>query len=261
MKSKIIFCASLALSLGLAVPAGYVFCMRTQTGASLAALIPAYIATLFLSVIFGDLVHEGAHVLVGLCCSMGVRPDKYRIFRTSSVSVRPKGARAMRARMIATSSAGVAANLLCLAAGVVAACFSGVAAFFSVLMPYSCYLLLINAVPDDMDGAKNDGMLVLELIRRTDSAAVMLRVLCVQGRVRAGENLADIPEDYFFSVPQLPEDDLNFIMLTRIRYEYYFARGDEEEAQKYLSRYNELACYLPPEYAAEEGGTTGNKDD
>lgn len=252
MKSKIIFWASLALSLGLGALCGWVFCTRVVfQNAGLESLVPAYILLLFLSVVFSDLVHEGAHLIVGLCCGMGIRPDKYRIFRTSSVNVFPKGARGMRGRMLATVAAGPASNLACLVLGVIALCVPGVSAVFCVLVPYSAYILLINAVPDDAGGAKNDGMLVLELLTRADSAEVMLQILRIQGMVRAGTKLADVPEAMFYELPQLPEDDVNFIILTQLRYEYYLARGNDSEAYKYFLRYKDVIRYLPSAYGAE----------
>lgn len=252
MKSKIIFWSSLAAGLALACAAGYIFCTRAVIpDAGLENLIPAYIVLLFLSVIFGDLVHEGAHLIVGVCCRMGIKPDKYRIFRTSSVNVFPRGARGMRGRMIATSVAGIAVNFACLALGVIAMCVPGVSALFGVLAPYSAYIFLVNAVPDDRNGAKNDGMIVWELITKSDSAEVMLQILRIQGLVRSGIKLADIDEAMFYEVPQLPEDDVNYIILTQLRYEYYLERGNDSEAYKYFNRFKDLIRYLPSEYAEE----------
>ena len=260
MKSRIIFWGALILSLGLAAVAGYVFCTRVIfEGAGLESLIPAYIILLFLSVIFGDLVHEGAHLLVGCCCAMGIKPDRYRIFRTSSVNVYPKGARGMRGRMIATSVAGIAVNFACLVLGIIALCVPGISALFGVLAPYSAYIFLVNAIPDDRNGAKNDGMMVWELITKSDSAEVLLQILRIQGLVRAGTKLADVPEAMFFEVPQLPEDDLNFIILTQLRYEYYLERGNDSEAHKYFTRFKDLIQYLPSEYKEEAEVRKHNK--
>ncbi len=253
MKSKILFWSSLIISLALAVLCGYVFCTRVVfEGAGLESLVPAYIILLFLSIIFSDLVHEGAHLLVGVCCNMGIKPDKYRIFRTSSVNVYPKGARGMRGRMIATASAGIVVNFACLVLGIISVCVPGVSAVFCILLPYSAYIFLINAVPDDRNGAKNDGMIVWELITNADSAAVMLQILRIQGMVRTGTKLADVPEAMFFDVPQLPEDDINYIILTQLRYEYYLERGNDSEAYKYFLRYKDLIDYLPSEYQTRD---------
>lgn len=254
MKSKIIFVLSLTVSVGLAVATGYDFCTRPAiAGAPIYALVCAYILLTFAGIIFCDLAHEGAHLLVGACCRMGVKLGAYRIFRPSSVTVNPKGDGSMRLRMTAVSCAGLAVNAICLCVGLAAAVGTAVPAALSFLMPYSAYLLLLNGIPDDRNGAKNDGMVVWELIKGDDSSAVMLGILRIQGLVNGGTPLSEVPEDSFFNLPQLAEDDLNFILLTRLRYEYYLSRGDGEKAQKYLSRYKEIEEYLPEEYRDRRG--------
>jgi hypothetical protein len=73
----------------------------------------------------------------------------------------------------------------------------------------------------------------------------MVNILRVQGQVNGGKNLADIDESLLFDLPQLPEDDINFIILTQLRYEYYLAKGNDSEAYKYFTRYKDLIKYLP----------------
>ena len=252
MKSKIIFFAALACSLALAVICGYVFCTGVTLGsAGRGALAVLYVALVFVSIVVCDLLHEGAHIAVGVLCRMGVRPDRYRIFRTSSVNVNPLGGRHMRGRMAATCIAGVAVNLICAVAGIILLFAGGNATFFAIPAPYSLYLFIINAIPDDCGGAKNDGMIFLELVTNSPSSRVMVRILEIEGIVRAGTGIADVPRNMLFDLPQLPEDDINFIILTRLRYEYFLQRGDEGEAEKYLSRFNELCDYLPTEYRGQ----------
>lgn len=249
MRGKILFFSSLAVLLGLGALCGYIFCVRTDfDGAGLESLIPAYLALLIVSVPFSDFVHEGAHLIVGLCLNMGIKPDRYRIFRTSSVNVCPKGVKHMRLRMILTASAGVAINLACAAIGIISILVPQVPATLCVLLPYSAYLFLLNAVPAELSGGKNDGMIVWELLTLSDSAKVMLVILRIQGSIRSGIKLEEIPEAMLFEVPQLPEDDINFIILTQLRYEYYLAVGNDSEAYKYFMRYKDLIKYLPSEY-------------
>ena len=215
MRGKILFWSSLVVLLGLCALCGYVFCVRTDfEGAGLESLIPAYLALFIVSVPFSDFVHEGAHLIVGLCLNMGIKPDRYRIFRTSSVNVCPKGKKHMRLRMILTASAGVALNAACAAIGIIALCLPQVPATLGVLLPYSGYLLMLNAIPAELSGGKNDGMIVWELLTLSDSAKVMLVILRIQGSLRSGTKLEEIPESTFFEVPQLPEDDINFIILN-----------------------------------------------
>jgi hypothetical protein len=76
----------------------------------------------------------------------------------------------------------------------------------------------------------------------------MLAILKVQGQVNCGTLLKDIDESWLFDVPQLPEDDINFIILTRLRYEYFIAKDDDKRALEYYNRFNQLVQYLPEEY-------------
>ena len=66
--------------------------------------------------------------------------------------------------------------------------------------------------------------------------------------MRSGTFLKDIDEGLLLDVPQLPEDDINFIILTQLRYEYYLAKGNDSEAYKYFMRYQQLIDYLPSAY-------------
>lgn len=246
---RVVYVVTVIISIAVAAYCGYVFCTQTVIeGVGFESLIPAYLVLLFLSVLFSDFAHEGAHYLVGLCCRMGVTMPKIRLFRPSSLTVCPKGAKHMKVRMIATAAAGLFINLACVAVGAIALFIPQVPAFLCVLAPYSFYTFAVNVAPFEYDGGKTDGLVIWELISGSDSAKVMLVVLKIQGMMQSGVKLADIPEEMLFDLPQLPEDDINFIILTQLRYEYFLERGNDSEAYKYFMRYKELIKYLPSEY-------------
>ena len=50
----------------------------------------------------------------------------------------------------------------------------------------------------------------------------------------------NIDESLLFDLPQIAEDEEAFISLTELRYEYFKAVGDEEQAKKYKRRFEEL---------------------
>lgn len=247
---KLVYAFTAVLSIALAAYCGYAIGAFSidVLGAGLETIIPVYILLLFLSVIFADFAHEGAHFLVGLFCGMDVTMPKIRLFKSSSLTVCPKNANHVKAKMIATASAGLIINFACAAVGAMALFLPRIPVFFSILLPYSFYLFVVNAVPLEYDSGKTDGLVIWELISNADSAKVMLVILKVQGMMRSGTNLADVPETLLLEVPQLPEDDINFIILTQLRYEYYLARGNDSEAYKYFLRYKDLIQYLPSEY-------------
>lgn len=248
MKDKLIFAAIAVLSVALAALCGYFFCVGTEiAGMNVGMLAVVYVFSLLLSIVFNDLIHEGGHLLVGAILRMGVQMPRIRLLTSSSVAVNPKGVKGLKGRMIATTLAGLFFNLLLVLLGVIALCVPSVPVAFAVLMPYAFYTLCVNAYPSTNRRGKTDGLVAWELMSGQPTAQVMLAILKVQGMLNCGTRLEDVDESLLFDVPQLPEDDLNFIILTQLRYEYYLARGKDGEAYKYFSRYKQLIRYLPEE--------------
>ncbi len=251
MKNKLVTVIAAVLAAGIACWGGYVFCTQVTLGGTreLFALIPVYIILMFFGALVVEIVHEGAHFLVGACCSMGVKLPKFHIFKSSSVDVFPKGARCMRLRFVLTAGAGLFFNLILIIVGVIAFAVPSVPPFLGVALPYAFYSFVINGAPLEYGSGKTDGLVIAEALSHSDSSQVMFAILRVQGLVNAGVMLKDVDESMLTDVPQLPEDDINFIVLTQLRYEYYLAKGDDVTAKKYLSRFNELIQYLPDGYA------------
>lgn len=249
MKNKIVTIVGAVCAVAVAGVGGYVFCTQINIpDAKLYALIPVYIILLFFGAFVDEIIHEGAHLLLGVMCSMGVKIPKIRLFKSSSVEVYPKGAKNMKARMIVTAGAGLFFDLLIIAFGIISLCVKSVPIIFCVTLPYAIYTFIVNVAPLEYAAGKTDGLMLWELISNKPTAQVLLAILRIQGTVHAGVPIQDLPEENFFSVPQLPEDDLNFIILTQLRFEYYEAKGDDNKAYKYLARYKDLIQYLPEEY-------------
>ncbi|MDE7256884.1 MAG: hypothetical protein K2N50_02875 [Clostridia bacterium] len=239
------------LGASLAAWGGYVFCTTVKIGGEspeLYALIPIYVILVILGAFLDEIVHEGAHFIVGAMCSMGVKLPRIRIFKSSSVEMYPKGAKAMRLRFIFTAAAGLFFDLLIVALGIIALVVPSVPALFAVGLPYAFYSFVINVVPLEYAAGKTDGLMVWEAVKNTPSAQVMFAVLKVQGKVNGGLLLKEVDESLLLDVPQIQEDDINFIMLTQLRCEYYEAKGNDSEAYKYFLRYKDLIRYLPGEY-------------
>ncbi len=241
------------LAVAIAVWGGFVFCTQvTIADAQLYALIPIYIILIVLGAFLDELVHEGAHFLMGAILSMGVKVPKIRIFKSSSVEMYPKGVKAMRLRFILTAAAGLFFDLLIIVLGIIALTVPSVPAFFALGLPYAFYSFVINVAPFEYAAGKTDGLAVIEAIRNNDSTKVMFAILKVQGMVNGGLLLREVPESMLLDVPQIQEDDINFIMLTQLRCEYYEAKGNDSEAYKYFLRYKEIIRYLPSAYTQGE---------
>lgn len=249
MKSLIVTITAAVLAVAFAIWGGFIFCIQTTIeGAKLYTLIPIYILLVLLGVFFEQVVHEGAHFLVGSICKMGVQVPKIRLFKSSSVDVFPIGVKCMRGRFVATAMAGPFFDLLLVVLGVIAFAAPSVPAVLGVLSPYALYSLIINGCPIEYGAGKTDALVAWEVITNQPTAQVMLNILRIQGHMRSGVQLADIDQGLLLDVPQLPEDDINFIILTQLRYEYYLAKGDDSTAYKYFARYQQLIHYLPSEY-------------
>ncbi|MDE6557939.1 MAG: hypothetical protein K2K39_02415, partial [Clostridia bacterium] len=251
-------------AVALAAWGGYVFCTQVEIGGErpeLYALIPIYIIILFIGAFLAELVHEGAHFLIGAICSMGVKVPKVRIFKSSSVDVFPRGAKALKLRFVLTAGAGLFFDLLLIALGVIAFAAPSVHPIFGVMAPYALYSFIVNVAPLEYRAGKTDGLVIVEALSKSPSSQVMFAILKVQGLVNGGVPLKEIDEGLILDVPQVQEDDINFIILTQLRYEYYLAKNDDSEAYKYFLRYKELIRYLPSEYTggynnpAMDGGT------
>lgn len=241
-------------ALALAAWGGYVFCTQLKVGEEtpeLYASIPIYIILIFFGAFMDELIHEGAHFMIGAFCSMGVKAPKIRIFKSSSVEVYPKGAKGLKIRFLLTAGAGLFFDALLIALGVIAFAVPSVPAWLGIGLPYAFYTFVINAVPLEYRGGKTDGLVIWEAIKNDPSSKVMFRILKIQGLVNGGLPLKEVDEALLLDVPQLPEDDLNFIILTQLRYEYYLAKDDDSTAYKYFLRYKDLIKYLPDEYGAE----------
>ncbi|MDE7162805.1 MAG: hypothetical protein K2O44_01845 [Clostridia bacterium] len=252
--SIIITVVAAVCAVALAAWGGYVFCTQVKVGEEtpeLYASIPIFIILIFLGAFLDELIHEGAHFMIGAFCSMGVKAPKIRIFKSSSVEVFPKGAKCLKLRFLLTAGAGLFFDALIIALGIIAFSVKSVPPVLGIGLPYALYSFIVNVVPFEYHSGKTDGLVIWEAIRNDPSSRVMFRILKIQGLVNGGLMLKEVDESLLLDVPQLPEDDLNFIILTQLRYEYYLAKGDDSTAYKYFLRYKDLIQYLPDEYGEE----------
>lgn len=190
------------------------------------------------------LLHEFGHVVFGFFAKIKAVP-RLSFFNSSCCKIIPKTDKNLKARIAVTTVGGLAVNFLFIVLGVVALFVPAVPVEIAIcVLPASFYYFALNALPLNLSEGKTDGLVIAELIKNEDSAKVMLAVLTVQAQVLAGKPIEAVDEKLLFDLPQLPEDDFNFISLTQFRYEYFKAKGDAENAERYLSRYEDLKKYL-----------------
>lgn len=193
------------------------------------------------------ILHELGHTLFGATVKIKAVPDKDFLKETflnwwdaSSCKIIPETDAGLRGRIIFTAIGGSAINAIFIILGIVALCVPIVPTGLCALLPASFNLLALNALPFNFDNGKSDGEIVLELLKNADEAKVMLAVLCVQAQIINGKPISEIDEKLLFDLPQIREDDLSFISLCELRYEYFTAKGDNANAERWYARFEEL---------------------
>ena len=206
-----------------------------------------YLLDMVLSFPVLSLIHELGHMLFGAVVKIKAVPDfnKRLIFGSASCTVVPKTDESLKGRIIFTASGGLFINLLFIALGIVALFVPTVPVAISIcVLPASFYLFALNVIPVQFDGGKTDGLVIYELIKNIDSAKVMIAVLTVQAQILNGKKIDEIDENLLFGLPVIQEDDQSFIALTELRYQYFTAKGDTEQALKYKERLEQLKEYM-----------------
>lgn len=201
-------------------------------------------AAMLVALPFSSLMHELGHMLFGAFVKIKAVPQ-FKLLGSSSCKIIPKTDKNLKRRVMVTACGGLIINALLFILGIVALSVNVIPVWLTLFMPSNLYLYILNGMPVEFSNGKTDGLIWLELLNQTDSAKVMLAVLTVQAQVLNGKPIEEIDENLLFGVPQIREDDINFIALTELRYEYFKAKGDTPNAEKYLQRLNELKDYLP----------------
>ncbi len=106
----------------------------------------------------------------------------------------------------------------------------------SMFLPLSAYYLFGTALPVSSYGVRNDGAVIRGISKNDDVSKVTINLLAIHGELYAGKTPAEIDENLYFDLPQLPEDDINFTLLLNARYNYYLDKEDYENAQKASDR-------------------------
>ncbi|MCQ2387656.1 MAG: hypothetical protein MJ066_04350 [Clostridia bacterium] len=115
----------------------------------------------------------------------------------------------------------------------------------AMFLPIGVYCFLQNALPMENEGVRNDGGIIVGLNKNDDESKVMISLLKIQSELYNGKTPSEIDEKYYFDLPQISEDRLNFILLLDARYSYYLDKGDYENAKKVSERLLSLEDYIP----------------
>lgn len=121
-------------------------------------------------------------------------------------------------------------------------------AILSMILPINTYIFLGNALPSSMDGVRNDGGVLYGLKKNDDVSKNTISLLKIHTELFLGKSPKEITKEFLFEVPQLPEDDLNFLMILQARYNYYLDLNDYEKAREVLERLESLEEYMPKDF-------------
>ena len=148
---------------------------------------------------------------------------------------------------------GLVATVIPILLGVIPFCIADKLPLFAftawaMFLPIGIYSFFGNALPMSSGGAGNDGRVLYGLKKNDEDTQVVLSLLKIQSELYNGKTPSEIDEKYYFTVPQLAEDDLNFIMLLFARYDYYLDKKDYENAKKTTDRLLTLTDYMPKIY-------------
>lgn len=115
-------------------------------------------------------------------------------------------------------------------------------------LPYAFHLFFYNFLPLDNENLFTDGALLWGLIYKDNSYMTAVNILAVEGYMNLGYTPGQIDKKLYFGLPQLPEDDFNFIILTSYRLMYYIDTCDNEKAAAASDRLSNLLEYVPGIY-------------
>lgn len=110
---------------------------------------------------------------------------------------------------------------------------------------YFAYLFLLNAIPANYASGETDAAVYVGIKKEDASERNMLAAMEIQGRLFEGKSFSEIPEDLYFSQPQLCEDEPLFSVMLDLQYRYYLEKGDLDKAAEKLNRLAQTQAYLP----------------
>ena len=115
------------------------------------------------------------------------------------------------------------------------------------MIPYFAYLFFLNILPLEYASGKTDTLVYRGIKKGDDAEKNMLAAMEIQGQLYEGKSFAEIPEMYYFDLPQLCEDEPLYAVMLDLRYRYYLEKEDYDRAADCLNRLAQAQAYLPDE--------------
>lgn len=220
-----------------------------------------------LSSIVCCIFHELGHIIVGKICGFrfnAVQILSVRIYwqgnrlkagwrrlddqLLGAAEMLPKNADRMYEKYFAETAGGLVASLLWLAGAITALALSShmhfvVYSLTCTSLPCAFYVFYKNILP--FGDPPTDGAILTGLIGKDAAALTVVNMLAIEGYLSIGKTPGEIDHALYFDLPQLPEDDYNFLILTDYRIAYSIDSGDITGAVQYSDRLKGLLEYVP----------------
>ena len=135
--------------------------------------------------------------------------------------------------------------LVLLTAAILCTVVGGTLFVLWAMTPYFAYLFLLNVLPFEYASGKTDALVCKAIEKGYPEAQTMLNAMQIQGELYEGKTFAEIEESYYFSAPQLAEDEPLFAVMLDLRYHYYIEKGELKKAGDCLNRLIDAQTYLP----------------
>ncbi len=219
--------------------------------------------------------HELGHLVFGWLCGFrfnSIRIGFFTIFRregkirfsfqelpsslAGATEMLPKTSEKLYSRFLAVICGGLVFSFLFLVGAAVSLILYKSLPFAAYMflctsLPFAFHIFYYNVLPFNDDNMDTDGGMLRGLIKQETSYLTSVNVLAIEGYLYQGYTPSQISRELYFGLPQLPEDDLNFIILTDYRFNYYLDCGDIANACKAGDRLESLLEYVPKFYKNE----------
>lgn len=114
-------------------------------------------------------------------------------------------------------------------------------------LAYAAYIFLLNVIPTEYASGKTDALVARGISKGEAVEQTMLNVMRIQGELQTGKTYAEIEEEYYFSAPQIAENEPMYVAILDARFSYYLEKEDYEKAFDCLKRIKAAGEYLTDE--------------
>ncbi len=242
-------------------------CDSKRSGVSVAKVAGFYAIGAVVSGVLTTFLHEMGHIILAKRNSFAIlsvsvlfftweKRGKHFEFKFSfpkeelgSVEIVPKSAENIEKRYKKATAGGLIFTAPLLILGALPLILIDYLPFllvasWAMLLPISAYSVLGNGFPMP----SNDGGTLYMLNKNLDCMKVRENVLKIQSELYNGKAPSEIDQSLYFDLPQIQEDDVNFIFLLNARYNYYLDKEDFANAKNTNDRLMTLLDYLPSSY-------------